>query len=198
MIVTNYEKGMFGVNAENGELLFTYRYEQRNDILSTRPIYHDGHLFLTANTFQKVGQGAVMLKISVADGKVTLNEVWRNIGFDNVYDGIILLDGFLYGSSSSDYKGGMFMCVDWKTGETRYEAKDVGQGTLTWAEGLIYFISERRNVLLIRPNAEKYEVISRFNIPENGEGLTWAQPVVCGKRMYIRHGAFLYCYDIAQ
>ena len=198
IIATTYAKGMFGVNAENGEFLFRFRHDHRNDILCTRPIYHDGHLFLTANTFEQVGQGAVMLNLSVADGKVSLEEVWRNRGFDNLHDSVILLDGFLYGTSS-EYRGGVFMCVDWKTGETRYEAaRSIGKGSLTWAEGLIYFLNEHGDVLLIRPNPERYEVISRFSLPEDGEGTTWAHPVICGKRLYIRHGTVLYCYDIAR
>jgi len=197
IIATTYAKGMFGVNAENGELLFRFRHEQVNDILCTRPIYHDGHIFFTANTFRDVGQGAVMLRLSVVDGRVSLEEVWRNRGLDNLHDGVMLLDGFLYGTSS-DHQSGAFMCVDWKTGETRYEVRDVGQGALTWAEGLLYFLSERGEVLLICPNPERYEVISRFELPEGGEGPTWAHPVVHGKRLYIRHGTFLYCFDIAQ
>jgi len=97
------------------------------------------------------------------------------------------------------HQGGVFMCVDWKTGETRYEGgRNIGKGSLTWAEGLIYFFNERGEVLLIRPNPERYEVISRFELPEGGEGPTWAHPVVCGKRLYLRHGTFLYCFDIAR
>ena len=198
IIATMYAKGIFGVNAENGELLFQLRYEHKNDINCARPIYHDGNLFITNNTFDRGGQGAVVLKLSVANGKVTLDEVWKNRNFDNLHDSVLLLDGFLYGTSS-EYKGGVFMCVDWKTGETRYEAgRDIGKGALTSAEGLIYFLNEKREMLLIRPNPEKYEVISQFELPEGGEGTTWAHPVICGKRLYIRHGTFLYCYDIAR
>jgi hypothetical protein len=69
---------------------------------------------------------------------------------------------------------------------------------LTWAEGLIYLFSDKGEVLLIRPNSKKYDVVSQFSIPEGGEGMTWAHPVVCGKRLYLRHGTFLYCYDIAR
>lgn len=33
--------------------------------------------------------------------------------------------------------------------------------------------------------------------PEQGpEGPTWAHPVVCGGRLYIRHGDNLYAYDV--
>ena len=201
MIATTYSKGMFGVNAENGELLFQFRHAHSNDINCTRPIFHDGHLFLTNDIFEqdgRGGQGAILLKLTVTEGKVSLEEVWRNRNFDNLLDSVILLDGFLYGSSS-EYRGGLFMCVDWKTGEAKYEAgRALGKGSLTWAEGLIYFLNEKGVVLLLRPNPEKYEVISQFELPEGGEGTTWAHPVVCGKRLYIRHGTFLYCYDIAK
>ena len=196
MIITTYAKGMFGVNAANGELLFTFRHEQRYDINCTRPIYREGHILLV-NTVSQGGEGAVMLKLSVAEGKVSLEEVWRNKNFDNLQDGVMLIDGFLYGASFG-YKDGTFMCVDWKTGETKYENKSVGKGSLTWAEGLFYFYGEEGDMLLIRPNPEKYDVISQFTLPEEGEGPTWAHPVVCGKRLYLRHGKFLYCYDIAR
>ena len=201
IIVTTYAKGIFGINAANGALLFQFRHEHSNDINCGPPIYNDGHLFFSNNTFEqdgRTGQGAVMLKLSVVGGKVSLDEVWRNRNFDHLHGSALLLDGFLYGTSS-EYRGGVFMCVDWKTGETKYEGdRRIGKGTLTWAEGLIYFLSEKSTMLLIRPNPEKYEVISQFELPEGGEGLTWAHPVICGKRLYIRHGTFLYCYDIAR
>jgi outer membrane protein assembly factor BamB len=197
MIITTYAKGMFGVNAANGKLLFTFRHDQSSDVNCMRLIYRDGHIFLTNPTSQW-GEGAVMLKLSVDGENASLTEeVWRNKNFDNLHDSVMLIDGFLYGSSHA-YKGGTFMCVDWKTGETQYDNRSGGKGSLTWAEGLFYFFNEQGDVLLIRPNPKKYDVISRFTIPEGGEGTTWAHPVVCGKRLYIRHGTFLYCYDIAK
>ena len=200
MIITTYAKGLLVINAANGDLLTTFRHEQKFDINCARPIYRDGYIFLV-NTVSQGGAGAVMLKLSIAPGKteekVLLEEVWRNKNFDNLQDGVMFVDGFLYGTSFG-YKDGTFMCVDWKTGETKYENKSVGKGSLTWAEGLLYFYSESGDMLLMRPNPEKYDVISRFTIPEGGEGPTWAHPVVCGKRLYLRHGTFLYCYDIAR
>jgi len=197
MIITTYAKGAFGVNAENGELLFTFRHEQRYDINCTRPLYHDGHLLLV-NTVDQGGEGAVKLKLTVAHGKVSLEKVWQNRDFDNLHDSVMLIDGFLYGGSFG-YRGGVFMCVDWKTGETRYAGRGIGKGaSFTWAEGLLYLLTDKGEVLLVRPTPEKYDVVSQFHLPEEGDGPTWAHPVVCGKRLYLRHGTFLYCYDIAR
>jgi len=198
MVITTFAKGMFGVKADTGELLFTFRHEQRYDVNCTRPIYREGHIVLV-NSLSQGGEGAVMLKLTVTmdKDKVLLDEVWRNRDFDNLHDSIIFLDGFLYGTSHA-YKDGTFMCVNWKTGVTKYDNRTAGRGSLTWAEELLYFFNEKGEMLLVRPTPEKFDVISRFDLPEEGEGSTWAHPVVFGKRLYLRHGTFLYCYEIAQ
>ena len=90
------------------------------------------------------------------------------------------------------------MCVEWKDGSIKYDDRNVGKGSYTWAEGLLYFLSEKGEVLLIRPNPEKCEVISRFSLPDIGDTLTWAHPVVCGKRLYLRNDTVLYCYDLSS
>ena len=192
IIATTYAKGLFGVDAENGELLFRFRHEHQYDINCTRLLYHDDHLLITNST-----TGAVQLKLTDKEGKIILEETWRNKDLDNLHDGVMLLDGFLY-ASSYDFRGGVFMCVDWKDGSTQYsDGRDVGKGSFTWAEGFIYFLSERgAHVLLIRPDPEKYDVISRFNLPDTWDTPTWAHPVICGKRLYIRNDTVLYCYDL--
>ncbi len=192
-----YAKGLLLIDLNTGERLATFPHTQRYDINCTKPIYHDGHLFLTNPATAPVGVGAVLLKVSVHQGKVSLDEVWRNKNFDNLHDGVILLDGYLYGSSH-EHRGGLFMCVDWKTGETVYENRDAGRGAFTFAEGLIYFFGENGEFRLIRPNPKEYDVVSRWTAPEGGEGPLWAHPVIHGKRLYLRHGKFLYCYDISR
>jgi outer membrane protein assembly factor BamB len=49
---------------------------------------------------------------------------------------------------------------------------------------------------LVNAIPDRHDVVSEFKIPEGGEGPTWAHPVVCGGRLYIRHGDFLYAYDV--
>ena len=36
----------------------------------------------------------------------------------------------------------------------------------------------------------------RRQVPEGGKGPAWAHPVVCGGRLYLRHGEFLYAFAI--
>jgi hypothetical protein len=61
---------------------------------------------------------------------------------------------------------------------------------------MFYLLNHRRTVALVRPNPHAFELVSSFEIPAASRSPTWAHPVVCGGRLYIRHREFLYCYDI--
>ena len=89
-----------------------------------------------------------------------------------------------------------WVCLNWTTGKRVYAKRGVSRCSLTYADGLFYALNHRRVVALIRSTPQTFEVLSQFTLPERGKGPTWAHPVVCGGRLYIRHSDFLYCYDI--
>ena len=70
--------------------------------------------------------------------------------------------------------------------------------TLTFADGMLYMVSDRGEVALVRPSPKRLEIVSRFRLPKGGKGDPWARPVVCGGRLHLRHGEFLYVYDVAR
>ena len=188
MIFVMTAEAVIGVNADTGDLLFRFPHKTRYDVNVLKPIFHDGRLFISSG----YDSGSEMLKVGVDGQKALAEGVWRNKDLDNHHGGVLLLDGYLYGSSS----GGTWVCLDWKTGKTIYQARGVGKGSLTCAEGMLYTLSEKSKMGLVEATPSGHEVISEFSIPEGGEGPSWAHPVVCGGRLYIRHGDFLYAYDV--
>jgi len=190
MIFVMTARGVIGVNADSGDLLFRFPHETKYDINVQKPIFRDGMLFFTSG----YGSGSVMLKLTVDGGSVSVEEAWRNKDLDNHHGGVLLLDGYLYGSDMRT----KWLCLDWKTGETMYAERGVGKGSLTAAEGMLYVLSEKHRVGLVPATPERHEVVSQFRLPEGGEGNSWAHPVVCGGRLYLRHGDFLYAYDVKQ
>jgi hypothetical protein len=50
----------------------------------------------------------------------------------------------------------------------------------------------------VKPTPERYGLISSFKIPKLAKGPSWAHPVVCGGRLYIRHGEYLFAYDVRE
>ena len=191
IILTMTAKALIGVNADTGDLLFRVEHITKYDVNATKPVYHDGSVFISSG----YGSGSALVKINVDGGKATAETLWESKDLDNHHGGVILWDGYLYGSCH-DFNGAKWVCLDWKTGEMKYAEKGVGKGSVTCADGLLYTMSENREVGLVRPDPAGHEVLSRFELPEGGEGPTWAHPVVCGGRLYLRHGDFLYAYDV--
>jgi len=190
IIITLTSKGIIGVNADTGELLWHVKHESYADENVLMPIYHDGHVFIST-----LRAGSVKWKINVKDGKASLEEIWRTKELDNHHGGVLLLNGNLYGTSTLR-NSNLWVCLDWETGEKKYMDKGVGKGSLTYADGMLYTLSENGNMGLVRPAPAGYELVSSFKIPKGGKGNSWAHPVVCGGRLYIRHGEFLYAYSV--
>ena len=186
MILTMTGKAFIAVNADDGELLLRFPFPTRHDVNALMPLYHDGHVFLSSG----YGTGAKLLKLKVQGKTAAVEEVWHSKELANHHGGVLLIDGYVYGATNK------WICLDWKTGKMQWNKQGVGKGSVTFADGMLYTMSEKNKVGLSKPTPEGHELISQFEIPEQGKGPSWAHPVVCGGRLYIRHDGFLYAYDV--
>ena len=191
IIIALTAKSIIGVNADTGEQHWHVKHESYADENVMTPIFHDGQLFIST-----LKAGSVKWDINVKDGKASLEELWRTQELDCHHGGVVLLNGNLHGNSTFR-NSKLWICLDWQTGEKKYMDKGVGKGSLTYAEGMLYMLSEKGIMGLVRPTADGYELVSSFDIPKGGKGNSWAHPVVCAGRLYIRHGDFLYVYNVA-
>lgn len=188
MVLTMNSKALIGVNADDGDWLFEYPHKTAYNVNAFSPLYHDGYIYFSTG----YGAGSVQLKVTVEGRKARVEKAWTSKALDNHHGGVLLLDGYLYGSSHN----GPWACLDWKNGETKWKERGVGKGSLTWADRMLYCYSEDLRMGLVRPSPEKLQVVSQFRVPSGGEGKSWAHPVVCGGRLYLRHSDKLYAYDV--
>lgn len=192
MVITMTAKGLIGVNADTGELLWHVDHESYTDQNTTGPVLEGNEVFVS--TLQG---GSVKWRIGVEDGKAKIEEVWRTNDFDNHHGGVVLVNGNLYGTSMTRNRN-KWVCLDWESSEVKHVDEGVGKGSMTYADGMLYALGENGDMGLVRPTAGGHEMISSFEIPEGGKGNSWAHPVVCAGRLYIRHGEFLYAYDVSE
>ena len=190
IITTLTSKSLIGVNADTGDLLWRIKHESPYDENIIVPIFHEGYVFISTPL-----AGSVKWKVNVNSGKVSLRRRWRTQQLDNHHGGVILLNGNLYGSSTAFNKN-LLVCLDWKTGRIKYMDMCVGKVSLTYADGMLYALSIDGVMGLVRPTPNGHKLVSYFKIPKGGKGKSWAHPVVCGSRLYIRHGEFLYAYSL--
>lgn len=196
-IVTMTARAAIGVEAESGRLLWRFEQEAPYDVNCNTPLYHDGHLYL----FRTWGRGATKLKLVVKGDQCSVEQVWHTQDLDNEHGGVALVNGYLYGQADGNHRQRYLACLEATTGRTMWtDTRLAGRGSasLTLADGMLYVVSDRGEVGLVRPNPKQLEIVSQFQVPPGGEGPLYAHPVVHDGRLYVRHGDFLYAYDIAR
>ena len=196
---------LFGVDIATGEILFSANYSEvdakrayalwnsssASRINTNNPVYKDHAIYLTSG----YNHSGVMYQLSDDLSQATL--VWVDSVLDVHFGGVVLIDGFIYGSNWINNSNGNWCCVNWETGECMYEEKWHNKGNIIYADGLLYIYEEKRgHIGIVKPNPEKFEVISSFKVPY-GRGPHWGHPVIKNGLLYIRHGAALMAYDIS-
>jgi len=189
-IITMMARSVVGVRAADGRLLWRAEHVTRYDENIQAPTFHEGYLFFSTRT-----TGSKLLRLTVDGRTCSAETVWANREMDNQHGGVILLDGHLYASNYSA-RPGPWVCLEFATGKRTCAEASLGRASFTFADGMLYAINHRGTAALVRPTPQAFQIISQFMIPKGGRGPTWAHPVVCGGRLYLRHSDLLFCYDV--
>ena len=73
--------------------------------------------------------------------------------------------------------------------------RSVGKGSLSYADGHLYILSENYVVGLVEATPAGYHEKGRFKIADQ-RLQSWAHPVVSGGRLYLRNQGILTAYNI--
>ncbi len=125
-------------------------------------------------------------------GAFRAEEVYSTQKMATSYGGMILSDGYLYGSI-----GDMLACVEWKTGDVVWKERTPGKGSVAWADGHFYYRNERTGtIFLVKPSPKGYLEQGRLEQPERSKRSAWPHPVIANGRLYLRDHDLLVCYDL--
>lgn len=186
LLVTHTADHIIGIDAENGTLLWDYPHTNRWNVHANTPIFYDGDLFC----FSGYGQGGVMLDLS-EDGS-SIKEVWSKSELDSRIGGMVVIDGYLYGSGDNARE---WRCVNWKTGEEKYTSKEIAKGAVIAADGMLYCYSERGELALVQATPNAFEMVSETRVTK-GAAQHWAHPVIHDGKLFVHHGNALIAYKI--
>jgi outer membrane protein assembly factor BamB len=174
-----------GLDLKDGTLLWEYA-RPANDVANVAtPVVRGNRVFISSD----YGTGAGLIEIK-ADGKS--QEVYFTKDMRNHHSSSILIGDYLYG-----FSGGILTAMRFDTGEVAWKDRSVGKGSLVYADGNLYALSENGVVGLIEATPAGYREKGRFRIPQ--ESLpTWTHPVVAGGRLYLRDQDTIYAYDVRE
>jgi outer membrane protein assembly factor BamB len=184
-------RGVVGVSATDGKFLWRWDSPASGINIST-PLYSDGQVFAASG----YGKGGGLLKLAgTPDGGVTPSEVYFSPQYENHHGGILLVDGYVYYSEGHRLPA-YLVCREFATGKLIWRSPEKQKGSLTYADGHLYFRNERGPVSLVEATPKAYVETGRFDQPERSGAAAWSHPVVAGGRLYIRDQDNLFCYDI--
>lgn len=175
-----------GLRASDGKLMWRYEQVANRTANITTPIFHDNKVFYSS----AYGTGCALLGLKPEGGEVRAQEVYFSKDMQNHHGGVVLVNGYLYGFSNA-----ILTCIEFATGKVMWKDRSVGKGSLTYADGHLYLLSENNVVGLAEATPEGYKEKGRFRIADQGWP-SWAHPVVTGGKFYIRNQGVLACYDV--
>lgn len=180
ILMTFSEFTFMGINAANGEVLWTFGLNFKGELPCNSPVYDEGIIYIAAGP----GNGAVALRLS-SDGR-SIRELWRNMAFDTAFGGFVQWNDYLAGSSDSRRT---FVLLDKRTGSIRSEIRFGRSATIRQGNILIAY-NQRGQLGLFAIENGKLRLSQEFRITE-GTGEHFGLPVLYMDRLLIRHGSTL-------
>lgn len=181
----------FGVDADTGQLLWTVPLKNPHGVNAASPVYGNGLIFY-CTPYAEQGR---CYRLKHSEGSVTPELLWT-CPIDAVTGGGLLVNNTLYAARYRQSK--WWFAVDWQTGQTRHELKDLTTGAALHADGHLYLFDERGSVALVKPQPDCLEIVGQFQLVSDRVKDAWAHPVVHNRRLYLRYHDTLWCYDVQR
>jgi outer membrane protein assembly factor BamB len=185
-IMTLTAEAGVGVRASDGKPMWRETSCANGTANCTTPVYADNKVFYTS----AYGTGCTMLDLSSKSNLVYAKKNYFTGNMQNHHGGVVLLNGYVYGFSNQ-----ILTCVELATGKIAWRERSVGKGAVTYADGKLFLLGENQVAGLAEASPTAYKELGRFRIEDQGRP-SWAHPVVCGGKLYIRNQGLLSCYDI--
>jgi outer membrane protein assembly factor BamB len=183
-------KEAWGVSAKTGEFFWSYPTPMHHSLISS-PVATGSRVILCG------GQGSAAfsacLQMFVRDGKLCARQLYRSEKNQvNMYHTVAVLGGAVYG-----FSGKSLQCTRLEDGRVLWEQTGGDWGldqTLIVADGLIFALTKKGDLVLIEANQTGYQELGRvatrikLGIPQ--------QPTLANGRLYIRGDTTIICYDL--
>lgn len=181
----------FGVDVETGQLLWTFPIKTRYKVIAGTPVLAGDAIFVTAPDTEDRG----LYRLRSENGAVQVEKLWQG-ELDTCHGGQVAIDGRLYGSYYRRQKG--WACLDLKNGQTLYETRELAMGSVLYADGRLYVLSQEGEAALLKPGESGFEIVGRFRLTPNRVNDAWTHPVIWEGRLYLRYHESLRCFDVKR
>lgn len=191
----NKSKGLVGVDAKTGNLLWSYNKVANGTGNISTPLVRGDLVFASTG----YGSGAVLLQLVPEGAGIKAVEKYflRGDKLQNHHGQMILVGDHVYGGHG--HNQGHPFCLDLKKGTFAWgpeTSPGPRSAAVAYADGHIYFRYEDNVLALVEASPDEYKLKGTFSIPGKNLGTGWPQPVILDGMLYIRARDQLLCFDV--
>jgi outer membrane protein assembly factor BamB len=173
LLVQTREK-LAGLSTETGEALWSKEVPAFRGMNILTPTVSGNSVFTSA-----YGGKTFLFNISKQDASWKVDQTWAN-KVTGYMSSPVLIDGHVY----LHLRNQRFTCINLQTGESQWTTTPFGKyWSLVTHGDKILALDDRGELLLIRANPQKFELLDSRKISEDS---AWAHLAVCGNEIYIR------------
>jgi outer membrane protein assembly factor BamB len=191
------QEGVVGVSAKTGDLLWYFKRDNPwGDVLCPTPICQGNLVYATGGK-----GGCNLIKVTPDGKKFKAEEVYSEKQIANWHGGVVLVDKYVYGYHAERE----WYCQDFaQGGDNKWDDQPrnaLGPGSLVYADGRLYCLTDKGVVGMLTANPEKYTELSRFTLPRSStirknRGGVWTHPVIADGYLYLRDQELIFCYKV--
>jgi outer membrane protein assembly factor BamB len=195
-IVAFHGAGALGLDPKSGAELWSFPYVTDFSCNIATPLAIDGGVFLSSGE----NHGSVLLDLKPVEARFEPQPRWTSFGpkstFRNEWQTAVAVEGALYGFDNVGSAGPVthLACIDPRTGSRKWQELRFGKGNLTAADGKLFVITITGELVVVRTNSERFEVLGRRPLLEK----TRTAPAISKGRLFARDDHDIVCVDVRQ
>lgn len=187
-------RGLIGVSAETGELLWGYNRIASDIANIATPIVHGDLVFASTG----YGTGAALVKIVKTAEGIDAEEVYfLEAGtLQNHHGGLILDQGAIF--TGTGHNKGFPIAVDLLSGKPLWgpeRTQGRESAAVSYADGRLYFRYQDGRMILVDARRDAFRERGTFMIPDVQKE-SWSHPVIAHGKLFLREQDNLFCYDV--
>ncbi|MDD2707759.1 MAG: PQQ-binding-like beta-propeller repeat protein [Verrucomicrobiae bacterium] len=175
-------EALISVDAASGGQFWSFPWKTNYDVNAATPIVVGNQIFITSG----YNHGCALLEVSGGN----IKSVWENKAIISHFSTPIYLDGYLYCTGDQN----ALVCVDFKTGETKWRHPGFQKGGLMAVDGNLIVLDGKTGELAIcKLSPQGYTETGRIK-PLGDQ--SWTAPILADGKLIIRNRKSLACLDL--
>ena len=188
-VVLVMESEVIGIDPDNGKLLWSHPHANRTKTNVSTPLWSEGNLLFVSSAYDSVGR---MLHLSRNGNATTVKELWTSRDLRVHVANPVRVGDTIYGSSG-DFGPAFFNALDVRTGQVKWQQRDVVKASVVHADGKFVMLNEDGELLLASPGAGGLIVHSRAQVLTK---TAWTPPSMDRSILYVRDRTHVAAFDL--